>query len=41
MKKLKTGFRPKYSIDFGISELIKGYKTLRPTIMQIFKIDYF
>ena len=25
----KTGFKPKYTIDFGISELIKGYKTLK------------
>lgn len=25
----KTGFRPKYSLDYGIKELIKGYKIFR------------
>lgn len=27
-----TGWRPKYSLDFGIKELIKGYKMLRNTV---------
>ena len=25
----KTGFKPKYTIEYGITELIKGYKTLK------------
>ena len=27
----KTGFKPKFTLEWGISELIKGYKMIRNT----------